>query len=559
MSHIINYINQRLKTKKVQLLFFTLVLLVFIINTFYVSYPDEFVNILAGKFINSGKLPYKEFFDHHLPLAWYLAALLLHFSSNSYVVFRIIWAVFSFIHLLLLGLYLEKKDRQLAKYYWVFFLLFPFVSVYFWLHLFLADSLAFLYFSIVFWLLISQTFKTASPPDIKIVFLASFVNFLLVFSSLTYIYLALTVYGWLTYLFLKQRRSAKDLVKFIIFSSLPYILFLIYLILTGSFKDFYIANFIYNTKLYISIPNYTRGKYFNPLKFALTLIYNFHNGYFPLLTKVKEMDLFFPINVLLGWGSFLLLLIIFTKDKTQAAFYFLILSFSAPRSNVYKITETDYQSAIFISLGIISSLVVFYKQKELNFKQAYLKHFQAVTVLILFTLTLFSSLFLIKNTYDKFYLRYTQKMPGIYDLSDTANFLNEILHDKDYYWIGPYEPDEIFFVRKGKLPGKYISLLPQFREDKYFREDFLKQFKTNPPKIIIFKHQQSIFMTPADKFGQFFLRWIKGKYINIKEIKNYKVLRSPSSFNIDSDLYILKKQQIPLLKRLTEKKYIQPL
>jgi len=41
-------------------------------------------------------------------------------------------------------------------------------------------------------------------------------------------------------------------------------------------------------------------------------------------------------------------------------------------------------------------------------------------------------------------MRYTQKMPRIYDLSFTAEFLDKILEEGDYYWAGPYEPHELF-------------------------------------------------------------------------------------------------------------------
>jgi hypothetical protein len=46
--------------------------LFFVINSTFVSYPDEFINLLGGRAILLGKLPYRDFFDHHMPLAWYL-------------------------------------------------------------------------------------------------------------------------------------------------------------------------------------------------------------------------------------------------------------------------------------------------------------------------------------------------------------------------------------------------------------------------------------------------------------------------------------------------------
>lgn len=512
---------------------------------------------MGGKFINLGKLPYKDFFDHHLPFAWYLAAFILKFSFGSFILFRTWWAIFTFFIFLILGLHLKKTNKELHKYYLFFFLLCPFVMVYFWLHLYIADGLAFIFFSIVFWLLTNESYK--AKVDDRTIYYASFFNFLFIFSSLTFIYVALIFYLWMFYLLHKGKFGKPEYIKFIVISAIPYISYFIYLLLTGSFNDFYFANIVYNTELYMSIPNYVRGPHFNPLKFMLTLIYNFYQNYLPLIIRVKDIDINFPIALLVAWGSFLYLLILLIKDRILFFFYFLILSFSAPRSNPAKIGETDYQASVFIALGLIATFLVLWQYKKIKFEEVFLDYFRKVSVFILFLFLLFSSIFLMVNTYDKYYLRYTQKMPGIYDLSYTADFLNDILDTDDYYWVGSYEPDEVFFVKKGRLPGKYISLMPQFRENKYLSQSFLSQFEKNTPILIIFKHKEGIFNTPADEFGKFFLDWMEEKYITLEGIKEYALIKSPSSFDIRSDFYLLNKKKDILLNRMVNKGYLKRL
>ena len=337
---------------------------------------------------------------------------------------------------------------------------------------------------------------------------------------------------------------------------LPYVLYGLYLLISNSWKEFYISNFLYNTKLYISIPNYVKRPHFNPLKFALTIIFNFYETYIPLLVRIKEFNLFFPVDLTIALGSFILLLFFFSENKLLFLLFFIILSFSAPRSNLMKIGETDYQSGMFIALGMISALMVFWRYKYIEFKEEYLSLIKKVLVVFLVFFFGFSALFLFKNTYDKFYLRYTQKMPGIYDVSYSASFIDDILERGEYFWIGPYEPNEEFFVRKASLPGKYPTLLPQFREDDYFKNSFLDQFEKHPPQIIIYKHEASIFMTPAMEFGAFFVDWMKGKYTSIENMKGIELVKSPSSFNFRTDLYILNSQKEDILKRLKDKGYI---
>ncbi len=222
-----------------------------------------------------------------------------------------------------------------------------------------------------------------------------------------------------------------------------------------------------------------------------------------------------------------------------------------------KIGESDYQSGMFIALGMISTFMVMWRYKHISFKEEFLNVFKKAIVAMLVFYLVFASFFLIKNTYDKFYERYTQKMPGIYDIAYSASFIDDLIEKGDYFWIGPYEPHEAFFVKKGRMPGKFPTLLPQFREDEYFKNEFIHQFETHPPKIIIYKHEASIFMTPAMEFGAFFVDWMKGRYTSIENIKGVQIQNSPSSFNLKTDLYIENNQKKAVLQILQDKGYIK--
>ncbi len=535
-----------------EILLFLGIFLIFKINSHYLAYPDEFVNLLGGMAINKGGVPYKDFFDHHLPLAWYLAAILLRISFNSFTLFRFFWMLLNFFTLLFVGLWIRKNHKSFYNYYLGFFLLYPLMGIYFWFHLYLADSLAVLFFAIIFWLLLVQTLT--KKIDWRILLLTSFLNFCLAFSSMTFLYLVLVLYLWQLYLVFI---SKKNWLSFIGVSLIPYLMYFIYLLATGSFSDFYFSNFVYNTKLYIAIPNYVKGRFFNPLKFALTLIYNFYDNYLPLLTKIKHLDLYLPIGVLAGLGSLTLLVLLLTKDFFAGAIFFFLLSFSAPRSNIQNYRETDYQASLFLILGTIAAFVSFYLLKKLKTEDLLFRDLQRIVQLLLFIFMFFTFIFLAQNSYGKFYQIYTQKMPGIYNYSYNAQFIDQILDESDFYWYGPYEPQEEFFVKKAKLPGKYPTLLPQFREDEYLKNSFIAQFEKNKPAIIIFRHEASIFMTPAMEFGKFFIDWMSNKYTSIENIKGVKIIKSPSGFNIRTDLYLLNTRKNELLEKLKKQGFIE--
>lgn len=524
----------------------------FVLHSSYISYPDEFVNILGGSYIDKGLLPYRDFFDHHLPFAWYFASILLPLSFNSFKLFRLFWAIFSFASLFILSRWIKKKHSPLYPYFLAFFFLYPLMGVYFWFHLYIADSLAVLFFSLVFWILLAETLD--KKTGLKTLIVSSFLVFLMIFSSLTFAYLALALYVW--HAFLLDLKINKNMLKLVSASVAPYLLYLLYLFATGTFKDFYFSNFSYNTELYISIPNYVRGRFFNPIKFGLTLIYNFLSGYLPLLTKIKYLDLYLPVGVLAGFASFILVLLLSEKNLLLGGIFFLVLSFSAPRSLLKTFNETDYQGSLFLMLGLASSLVVVFLLEKIKRSEDVFYDVKRISRFVIMVLIIFSGVFLIGDSYNKLYLRYTQKLPSIYDSSYTAQFLDEILDEGDYFFIGPYEPHEEFYVTKGRLPGKYITLLPQFRENEKTKKDFINQFEKNRPKIIIYKHEASVFNTPSLEFGRFFVDWMSDKYTSLEQVENMNVIRNLPFVNLRTDLYLSNKDKDNILVKLKNKGYI---
>lgn len=535
-------------------LIYIVIFLLFIVNSAYVSYPDEFVNILGGVTIKGGMLPYVHFFDHHVPFAWYLASFFLLFSFKSFILFRLYFAIFTFLILFIIARWIKKKNKDLYLYFLGFFFIYPMLALYYWFHLYLADSLAILFFSAAFWILITQTFSK-TKDSFKPLLVSSFFVFLMCFSSLTFMYLGAALYLWHVYL-IGYKKIKKQLI-FVSWCISPYLIYFIYLFATNSFKDFYFANFVYNTQLYISIPNYIRGEGFNPIKFAATLIYNFLQGYMPLLSKIKHLDLYLPTGVLSGLSSFVLFFLFFTKDWILGIIYFFVLSFSAPRSGLKTFDETDYQSGLFLTLGIASSFVVLYILRNLKKDGGMFEELKRLSRILILIFLIFTSVFLMSNYYGKFFLRITQQMPSIFDSSQTKDLISNLIEDRDYYWIGPYEPNEVYYAPYGKIPGKYPTLLPQFRESEFLKAEFIKQFETNKPKIIIYNNQASIFNTPSLEFGKFFIDWMSNKYTQLEDVKGIELLKNPSFFDLKSDLFLLNSDIKNLLKKLENGGYIK--
>lgn len=556
---------------------YAVIFLLFLINARYVDYPDEFVNLIAGKSILHFGLPYKDAWDHHLPGAWYLSAPLLLISGGSYALFRLWWAVATFIGFLIVSYIIRHEEPRLHRYFLVFFFVYPMAALYFWFHLYLADSLAIYFFSLAFWLLIDRTIHPAKT--LRSLYIMSILIFAMIFSSATFVYMGAVLYLWLAYLvvFPGHHRTEVDsmshemrmhgpadrhwkstgvsLLRVIGVSFIPYVLYIIVLLVTGTLKDFYFANFVYNTTLYISIPNYVRGTHFNPAKFAMTIIANFYGGYLPLLSKIKYFDLYLPIGTLAGLSTLTLLLLLLSRSWILGVLYFLLLSFSAPRSDIQSYKETDYQSGMFIVFGLLSTMTVLYLLRAIE-NRGLISDMKRLSRLIIGVFLLFTIIFLSYNSYSKAFQIYTQKLPTLHNRGEANGFIDEFTSPGDYYFIGPYEPNESFFVKNARFPGKYVSLLPQFRESDFVKSDFLSQFEQHPPKFVLFRQQSSIFGTPALVFGKFLYDWMTPRYTALEKVPGVQVLRQPTRFDLRTDLFIRNDVKDEMLKAMVEKGYI---
>jgi len=520
--------------------------LVFMINSTYISYPDEFINILGGRAIVLGKLPYRDFFDHHMPFAWYLASSVLIFTKQNYILFRIGWGLLQALSVVALGIVIMRKYSKFALIYALWAVLYAAAAMYFWLHLYLGDSLAVWFFSGAFWLILLETTHGNKAKWIRylIVTLIS----LMVFSSLSYLYIGAIMYGWVTVLTLSEHLSnrsrlshhLRELGILVLVIATPYMLYGLYLLITGTLGDFWFANFTYNTKLYINIANYSSASSsFNPLRFALTVINNFWSSYLPLLSQIAYISLYNPMSRLVALGTLLTAIYLCYKRPLFGLLYLLLLSFSAPRSGqLVDMKQTDYQMGLFIIMGTISAAFVLYQLlHDLDTKSFFVKCLRSVACFFLMMYFAFTLAFMLQNTLSIRYQRYMGTLPPTTNISDIADFITRWIEPNDAYWIGPYEGHQAFYVKKGHTAGKYPSLLPQFRENDYLRNDFLHQMEIANPKMIIFHHESSIFQTPAIEFGAFFLDWMKGKYVNCVEAK-IECKSEVRGINVHEDVYL---------------------
>lgn len=539
-----------------EVVFYAGILVVFLINATYLSFPDEFVNLLGGRATVYGQYPYVSFFDHHLPFAWYLSGAIQVIAGSSFILFRIIWAIIMFVLLASVAIYIKRSNPELYKFYLCFFFLYPFIAVYFWLHLFVADALAALFASISFWITVNETFR--QKPDVKPILIASFVNFALLFSSLTFLYFTFVLYVWQFYIILRNQDIRKHWLLYGIIAALPYLIYGIHTIVTGQAFDFYMSNIAYNRDHYVSIPNYQIGRFINPLKLGLTIVFNMLQEYIPLLTQIPKFDLFFPLLPLTAISSVLFMAYLLIQHRTIFFLYFFLFFTTSPRSSIVQIQETGYQGGVFYVIGISTACLVLYAARTISFKDEVFSFTKKALVFLVIFYGIFLTIASVKNTYDKTYKRYTHVMPSIRDESSISQFIDRTIEPGEDYWIGPFEPHHAYFVNTVPYLWKYPTLLPQFREGDYFKNDFLRQFEQRRPEIIILKNDASIFMTPVAEFGAFFKEWMsENGYVRLSDIESITIVQNPTNFTLADDIYIESEAVEVFTNRLIDEGFAQ--
>ena len=181
-------------------------------------------------------------------------------------------------------------------------------------------------------------------------------------------------------------------------------------------------------------------------------------------------------------------------------------------------------------------------------RSLYKKAINVVAFVWISIFLLSTTLFATFGAYHVWYERYMGNLSPIVNYSPVAEYIDRIIVNGDTYWIGPFEGHNYFFVKNGVFAGKYPSLLPQFSESDFLRQDFIAQMEKYRPSVVIFKHASGIFGTPADKFGAFFLDYLNSRYVTCKSLERACAQNLPG-FDVVGDVYV-RKDRADIIQKL---------
>ncbi len=550
-------------------LFVLVMLAIFLINSVHESYPDEFDNILGGWYILHGRLIYTGFFTHHGPIAYFIAALVEIFSGRSFVRFRLVYAVFLLAYFLWTYLFLNKRVGTIKSRPYLYFI--PVIAItatYFWGHMLLADTISGFFLTPVYVLMLLKIFYKENVIKKDFIFI-SVLTALAWLSSLTYTYLILLIaFCSLGYYIFYQtdRPKRKDILHVIGIFLAPYVVFVLYLLVTGSLSDYIYQAIIFNEKYYIyNYPRPVGSTHINPVRYAIVIAHSVLGEFFSLAIQIKSLNFNFPYNITLILANLVLLIYLFIKRNYYfAIFLALFLIYANARSDPLTSQETDYQSAVYMMFSLFNICFVLPKlYKELNETVLLGKRIIFIACFVLMTAySLFTALYLFNLWMNKAYTKYMGTEPLIYDRPIVAPVINAVVSPGDYMWIGPFAFEDLFFSN-GNIPSKYQILIPDMGEAPDIQQQMLADFQAHKPKIIYFDREFYVLGKDPDEYGQFFINFLNSNYITLYNYKNgnTKYVSIPPvtlQLDLEKKLYIDKDDKQEVIKKLEQANYIKP-
>lgn len=520
--------------------------LVLLVNSLHASYPDEFDNILGGKLILSGVLPYKGFFAHHAPLGYFLSAPLVLLGGISFVHFRLLSAVFLWGLFALEAYLLSRRVRQLNNGYFLGFLVALVVAAtYFWGQMFLADTLAGYFLALPTALLLLKIYFGEKLETIDLWILSLFGAATLL-TSATYLYAV----GVLLAVAVIYSRRLQSLPIF----AAPYLIFVLYLVVTGSLADFMFQAVSYNQKYYIyNYPRPAGSTAFNPLRYAVVIFTNFYNSFALASQGIFKVNLEFPMTHVLALADLALGAFLAIRRKWLAlVLFFGLLVFVTARGNPSEIKPADYQTGVYFILSLLNiSLFLFLVRTDIDkIKDALWRPFVIFLSGMVVVYSFFGAVFLFSQFWATVYNRYMGTFPLIYDRPAVAQTVNALVPPDHYCWVGPFEFEEMFYL-KCRLPSKYQWILPQFAGIDFIKRDIIADVTKNPPDVIVYRRDFSAFGQSAE-FSNFYIDFLNARYLRAKDLGYRFVGPKQKDFNLDEDINFEKSQAAILIAKLVE-------
>lgn len=530
----------------------------------YRQFADEYDNILGGVYINQGRLPNTDFFTHHMPMAYYVAAFITFFTKNEVWAFRAIFLFLLFLWSVgLYGLFRKYGNRAAGG----FFLLFlGFSMLIFWGHMLMAETLI-AYATANLVLLVTLKYSRGHVITRRDVLLVSALIATIGLNSLGYIFLVVFSYGFFGYLFVRQqlakppsaetvalrprylknlqtflKYNTPGLLEFVLIMAAPYLLLLGLLLASGGLERFIFENYDFNRYYYAQFNSDVQANSFDAL---LLLFKKVATG-----AETATRDVLNPTNYQPFFGLLAVVGLatgwLYRRNFTALAFFLSVVVLLNPRGGVGQSWNQNFHATPFIVVCLLAASLA------LTEIPAYLKDNRAPLLRGLYYLLAVYSLFVfigaVSFSASTYYAYLTQEGVNLITAqpNDTARAVNDLATGDARVWIAPFDYDTLLFVEP-RPATRYPFALPWVAVCDRCRREIIQELTTNKPKLIVWSPNQTIFSgLKMDRYAADILDYIKQNYFVVKNSKGGRL----------DNFYFLKEQQAPIMTELKAKGYL---
>lgn len=442
------------------LLFFACIF--YLVRHFMVNL-DELDNILAPFLMFQGKTFYRDIFNMHFPLPFYIAYFFTPFwvnqdPSRAIAVFRL--SLLSVYFLSFLFTFISFKNPKTKNTFSLWIILLSLLVPLYHGNLYLSETFTAIFISSIFWLSIPIFLKWENFSNYHL-------YLLIFFASLAFWTQPMMILLFLIpFLFIKKNQWIKFLLTSLCLNLIPLLFFLI----NHQFKDFWIQTITFNSQIY---SHFFPEQINNYNMFQQNIIYFFKNEISLLSSFTNSTTIFQLISHL---SLLVLVFTIFSSKNYRYIAIFLAILLSISLREIKITPGSIFNFAIFPMLSISSAatIILFFL-----FQNKKLKVILLVNILIIFSCNIldFSPIFkqsLNKNyNYDVFW-SYRQRIgETIAKLTQPEEKILIYPHDSDLYYFAKRQPVDRF-------PYWY----PWIDSSTNFKQERLQSLKDNPPSLI---------------------------------------------------------------------------
>lgn len=257
--------------------------------------PDEREHLYSSYMVYHGAIPYKDFFEHHHPLLWYMFAPVLYFFDNDANVLYALRFFELVINVLIVFVIYKIALLVFNRRIWALWsaiIYFQFRVVQIWGISFRPDQLMILFFlsGVLFF------FYYVEKNKLKDLVVA-YICFLLSLIALQKILFMLVVMGGIILCLPRKKMNLKIETAVLFAPVVGILIFLFYWYSKGAIKDYYELNWLLNLKLYVLNRVYPMG-----IMFVLT------GGVILSLFLYKRANYYMRVVIILYLAQFCIVL-----------------------------------------------------------------------------------------------------------------------------------------------------------------------------------------------------------------------------------------------------------